>query len=108
VAGQGSKLAFLGSEAGFTTDSVTVTYTDGTTTSGSIGFPNWCCADPHSYGATPAIITDHRNTPSGPANFGINYDVFYNSIPIDASKTVATVTVPSKQSIHIFAVTVQN
>ena len=108
ASGQGSKLAFLGAEAGFDTDSVTVTYTDGTTTTGTLGFPNWCCADPTSYGASPAIVTDHRNTPTGPANFGNAYDVFYNSIPIDASKTVATVTLPSKQSIHIFAVTVQS
>jgi hypothetical protein len=107
VSGQGGKLAFLGSEAGFDTDSVTVTYTDGTTTTGTIGFPNWCCSDPHAYGASPAIVTDHRNTPSGPANFGTSYQVFYNSVPIDAAKTVATVTLPSKQSIHIFAVSVQ-
>jgi alpha-galactosidase len=107
VSGQGGKLALLGSEAGFDTDSVTVTYTDGTTTTGTIGFPNWCCSDPTAYGAKVAITTDHRNTPSGPANFGTSYQVFYNSIPIDASKTVATVTLPSKQSIHVFAVSVQ-
>ncbi len=107
TAGQGAKLSFLGSEAGFDTDSVTVTYTDGTTTTGTIGFPNWCCSDPNAYGAVPAITTDHRNTPSGPANFGTSYQVFYNSIPIDASKAVSTVTLPSKQSIHIFALAVQ-
>ncbi|NUP53234.1 MAG: hypothetical protein HOW97_38825 [Catenulispora sp.] len=105
--GHGSKLAFLGAEAGFTTDTVTVTYTDGTTTDGTLGFPNWCCASPTSYGATPAVITDHRNTPSGPANFGIHYDVFYNSIPIDPAKSVATVTLPNDAAIHIFAMTVQ-
>ena len=107
LSGQGSKLAFLGSEAGFDTDPVTVTYTDGTSSTSSIGFPNWCCSDPHAYGAEPAITTDHRDTPSGPANFGTSYQVFYNSIPIDASKTISTVTLPSRQSIHIFAVTTQ-
>jgi len=107
VSGSGTKLAFLGAEAGFDTDSVTVAYTDGTTTSGTLGFPNWCCSDPTAYGASPAIVTDHRNTPSGPANFGTSYQVFYNSVPIDAAKTVATVTLPSKQSIHVFAVSVQ-
>ena len=107
LAGQGAKLGFLGSEAGFDTDTVTVTYTDGTTSTASIGFPNWCCSDPTAYGAVPAITTDHRNTPSGPANFGTSYQVFYNSIPIDATKTVATVTLPSKQSIHVFALSVQ-
>jgi alpha-galactosidase len=107
VTGQGSKLGFLGAEAGFTTDTVTVTYTDGTSSSGSLGFPNWCCSSPTAYGATPAIVTDHRNTPSGPANFGISYDVFYNPIGIDATKTVKTVTVPNDPAIHIFAMAVQ-
>ncbi|GAA1983955.1 NPCBM/NEW2 domain-containing protein [Catenulispora subtropica] len=105
--GHGSKLAFLGAEAGFTSDTVTVTYTDGTTSSGSLGFPNWCCAPTNSYGATPAIVTDHRNTPSGPANFGIHYDVFYNAISIDPAKTVKTVTLPNDAAIHVFAMAVQ-
>lgn len=107
VSGQGAKLAFLGAEAGFTSSPVTVTYTDGSTTTAPLGFPNWCCAATDSYGASPAIVTDHRNTPTGPANFGIDYDVFYNAIPIDATKTVATVTLPSSVAIHIFALTVQ-
>ncbi|NUR32353.1 MAG: hypothetical protein HOV83_41985 [Catenulispora sp.] len=105
--GHGSKLAFLGAEAGFTTDTVTVAYTDGTTTSGTLGFPNWCCASPTGYGATPVLITDHRNTPSGPANFGIHYDVFYNAVSIDPAKTVKTVTLPNDAAIHIFAMAVQ-
>jgi hypothetical protein len=105
---QGSALAFLGAEAGFTTDTVTVTYTDGTTSTGSLGFPNWCCASTTTYGAKVAISTDHRDTPSGPANFGTAYDVFYNSIPLDAGKTVATVTLPASQAIHVFAMAVQS
>jgi hypothetical protein len=72
-----------------------------------LGFPNWCCAATNGYGASPAIVTDHRNTQGGPANFGNAYDVFYNSIPIDATKTVAMVTLPSPLAIHIFAMTVQ-
>jgi alpha-galactosidase len=107
VSGQGAKLAFLGAEAGFTSGDVTVTYTDGSTSTGSLGFPNWCCDSTTSYGASPVLVTDHRNTPSGPANFGINYDVFYNSIPIDPTKTVATVTLPAQAAIHVFAMSVQ-
>jgi alpha-galactosidase len=107
VSGQGTKLAFLGAEAGVTSEPVTVTYTDGSTSTASLGFPNWCCAATNGYGASPAIVTHHRNTPSGPANFGINYGVFYNSIPIDPTKTVATVTLPNSSAIHIFALTVQ-
>jgi hypothetical protein len=107
LSGQGSKLAFLGSEAGFTSDTVMVTYTDGSATTGTLGFPNWCCDDPTSYGSVPVLVTDHRNTQSGPANFGISYDVFYNSIAIDPSKTVASVTLPEEPVIHVFALDIQ-
>lgn len=104
LSGQGSKLAFLGSEAGATTGTVTVTYTDGTSSTGTLGFPNWCCTDQKAYGAEPAVTTDHRNTPSGPANQGTAYDVFYNTIPITAGKAIATVTLPATPAIHVFAV----
>jgi alpha-galactosidase len=108
LSGQGSKLAFLGSEAGFTSDTVTVTYTDGSTSAGTLGFPNWCCDDPTSYGSVPVLITDHRNTQGGPANFGLSYDVFYNSIPIDPAKTIASVTLPEEPVIHVFAMDIQS
>lgn len=101
--GRGSSLAFLGSEAGADSAPVTVTYTDGTTGTGDVGFPNWCCTDPTAYGAKVAITTDHRDTPSGPANYGTSYQVFENSIPLDPGKTVAKVTLPDTPSIHLFA-----
>ncbi|MBO0840355.1 MAG: hypothetical protein J2O49_06015, partial [Sciscionella sp.] len=101
--GKGSKLAFLGSEAGFASGDVTVTYTDGSTATASLGFPNWCCTDPTAYGAQAAITTDHRDTPSGPANYGVSYIVFYNTIALDPSKTVASVQLPDEPAIHVFA-----
>ena len=55
----------------------------------------------------PVLVTDHRNTQTGPANFGINYDVFYNSVAIDPSKTVASVTLPEEPVIHVFALDIQ-
>lgn len=107
LSGQGSRLAFLGAEAGFVSDTVTVHYTDGTTSSADLGFPNWCCTDPTAYGAQVAFYGLHRDTQSGPANFGIHYQVFYNSIPITSSKTVASVTLPKATQIHIFDMVVQ-
>ena len=105
--GQGTKLAFLGAEAGFVSDTVTVHYTVGTTSTGSLGFPNWCCTDPTAYGAQVAFYGLNRNLPSGPGNYGIHYQVFYNAIPITATKTVAAVTVPKAVQIHIFDMKVQ-
>jgi alpha-galactosidase len=106
LTGQGSQLAFLGAEAGFTSGDVTVTYTDGTTSTGSLGFPNWCCSTTNDYGSKVAITTDHRDTPTGPANYGTSYQVFSNTIPLTAGKTVQTVTLPEQAAIHVFALSV--
>lgn len=107
LSGQGSKLAFLGAEAGFVSDTVTVHYIDGSTSTANLGFPNWCCTDPTSYGAQVAFYGLNRDTQSGPANYGIHYQVFYNAIPIDATKTVSAVTLPNATQIHIFDMTIQ-
>jgi hypothetical protein len=64
--GSGSELWFPGAEAGFTSGQVKVTYTDGSTSTGSLGFPNWCCTDGTEYGATTVVTTDHRNNPGRP------------------------------------------
>jgi len=102
VDGSGERLVFLGSAAGPGTGTVRVTYTDGTSSQQSLGFPNWCCDTPDRYGATPVIEMDHRNTPSGPANYGITYRVFANSVALDPSRTVAYVTLPASAAIHVF------
>ncbi|NDZ78504.1 hypothetical protein G3I19_08200 [Streptomyces sp. SID10853] len=107
MAGSGTKLWFLGAEAGSAEGKVTVTYTDGTTSSGDLGLPNWCCTAGTEYGATTVATTDHRNTPQGPANFGGGYKLFGNSVPLDAGKTIRTVTLPDEDALHIFAITAQ-
>ncbi|NEA72346.1 putative Ig domain-containing protein [Streptomyces sp. SID13588] len=101
----GSTLAFLGSEAGDVTDDVTVTYTDGTTATASVGFPNWLDSSPTEFGATLAFSTQGRNTPGGYGNTSGSYRVFFNQIPLDPTKTIATVQLPATTKIHIFALT---
>ncbi|MEV6583406.1 Ig domain-containing protein [Streptomyces sp. NPDC051582] len=102
----GNKLAFLGSEAGDVTDTVTVTYTDGTTSTGSIGFPNWTTSSATEFGSTLAFSTTGRNTQAGYANTANSYRLFHNEIALDPAKTIATVTLPANQKIHTFALTV--
>jgi alpha-galactosidase len=50
-----------------------------------------------------ACTTDHRNAPAGPANYGTSYEVFSNTVPLTAGKTVRSVTLPDQPSIHVFA-----
>lgn len=107
VAGSGSRLAFLGAEYGSVRGKVVVTYTDGSSSTDRLGFPNWCCSSKHSDGATPAIVTDHYDFFTGPENFGTHYDIYYNSVPIDPGKTVASVRMPTNAPIHVFAMTLQ-
>ncbi|WP_063772132.1 NEW3 domain-containing protein [Kitasatospora mediocidica] len=107
LGGQGSAVAFLGAETGFASGTVTVTYTDGTTSTGQLGFPNWCCTPTSDYGAQIVLTTDHRNTPAGPANYGTSYRVFSNTVPLTAGKTVRTVTLPDQPAIHLFALSIK-
>ncbi|MBC3841275.1 hypothetical protein GXW82_16110 [Streptacidiphilus sp. 4-A2] len=53
-----------------------------------------------------AITTGHRDTPTGPANFGIDYQVFSNTVPLTPGKTVRSVTLPDQPAIHLFALSI--
>ncbi|WP_370373268.1 NEW3 domain-containing protein [Catenulispora sp. GP43] len=103
VSGTGASLAFLGADIGGSSGPVTVYYTDGTTSTSSLGFPNWLSDTPTQFGAQPVITTTYRNTQSGPANQGNQYNVYYNSVPLTPGKTVSGVQLPQNPSIHVFA-----
>lgn len=102
LSGQGDRLAFLGSAAPPGTGSVTVLYADGSSETGTIGFPGWCCVLGETYGSEIAVETDYRNTPSGPANHAYTYRLFANSIDIDEAKTVEHVVLPANSALHVF------
>ncbi|MFF2846584.1 NEW3 domain-containing protein [Streptomyces sp. NPDC058001] len=103
LTGSGSKLVLLGS--GVTSNAVgsaTVYYKDGTSTQGSFGFPNWSFDPASAHGATLVASSDGRNRPSGYGNAGIKYRVFAHSIPLDPTKEVEFVVLPSNGTIHVF------
>ncbi|MGA5097051.1 NEW3 domain-containing protein [Streptomyces lavendulocolor] len=105
VSGSGAAVAFLGSGVGSSSSgTVTVYYTDGTTSTGTLGFPNWLSDTPTQFGAQTAVTTNYRNTPSGPANQGNAYRVYYNNVTLTAGKTVAAVQLPDNPAIHVFAI----
>ncbi|WP_030217521.1 NEW3 domain-containing protein [Streptomyces bikiniensis] len=101
--GRGSRLVFLGS--GVTSGAsgtATVYYADGTSGSGSFGFPNWSFDPADAHGATLVASSDGRNRPHGYGNAGIAYRVFAHSIPLDPAKQVAFVVLPGNGNIHLF------
>ncbi|GAB3809696.1 NEW3 domain-containing protein [Kribbella italica] len=106
-AGQGQRLVLLGSGAGqAAVGTVTIWYADGTSSTGSFGFPNWSFQDAGAHGATQVISMPGRNTPGGYANAEYQYRVFANSVPLDPAKTVELITLPSTGSLHLFAAAV--
>ncbi|MEU3605366.1 NEW3 domain-containing protein [Streptomyces sp. NPDC035033] len=101
--GSGSRLVLLGS--GVTSGAAgtaTVYYTDGTSGTGSFGFPNWSFDPANAHGATLVASSDGRNRPGGYGNAGIAYRVFAHSIPLDPAKRVEFVVLPSNGNIHLF------
>jgi para-nitrobenzyl esterase len=110
LSGSGSAIAFLGAEAGGVQGTVIVSYSDGSASTAELGFPNWTvpAGDLNLFGAVPVIQTGHRDTPSGPANYGLNFDLYFNTIPITPGKTVASITLPYNGKIHIFAIAIKH
>ncbi|MFJ6462033.1 NEW3 domain-containing protein [Streptomyces sp. NPDC091387] len=103
LSGKGTELVFLGSGVGSgATGNATVFYTDGTSGTGSFGFPNWSFDPVTAHGATLVKSTDGRNRPGGYGDATVKYSVFANSVPLDASKTVAFVVLPANANVHIF------
>ncbi|WP_084614100.1 glycoside hydrolase family 27 protein [Nakamurella lactea] len=97
--------------------SLTVTYTDGTSEEISrrvrqgIGIPNWGDlathqADPEAFGARRVGGVAGRNTQGGYANTDYEYSLYSKDFPLDPAKTVASLTLPSNTSYHVFAVSV--
>lgn len=106
-----SVLAFLGSAAyGASSGTITVTYTDHTTQTFTLGFDDWTLnggkVQKLTYPNESISYTmSYRNTPAGQQN--LSTYVFYNFVSIDPTKTIASVTLPSKTTggvMHIFAV----
>jgi hypothetical protein len=106
-----SKLGLLESSSnGGTSGPVTITYTDGTSTTAPLSSSDW--AGGPGPGESAVATMSYRNMTSGGSQ-QITMYVYATTVPIDSSKTVASVTFPNISSIvgsstsamHIFAVT---
>lgn len=110
LAGSG-RLAFLGAAAnGDASGTVTITYTDGSTSTASLGFSDWTLgagAARPGFGNEVAFTTPYRNSGGGDPQ-QINTYVFASApIALAAGKTVKGVTWASTVSggqLHVFAI----
>lgn len=104
LTGTGSQLAFLGAGTfGTQSGQVTVTYSDGSTSTGAITLPDWY-ANTASGGAQLVATTPHWNIPPG-STLDPNHKVslYLTTVPLTPGKTVAAVTFPSNGNMHVFA-----
>jgi beta-glucosidase len=103
-AGSGSTLAFLLAGTSATQNgTVTVTYTDGTTSSGTITAPDWY-NNAATTGSTLVVTAPHWNRPAGstlPADHHVS--VYSSSVPLTTGKTIAYVRLPANSGLHVFA-----
>ncbi|MFB9907909.1 GH92 family glycosyl hydrolase [Allokutzneria oryzae] len=108
-----TKLSFLGTATGGkTSGTVTVNYTDGTTTTGELGFTDWARggsgADPVEFGNRIVARMPYRNSTSGTSHAIAVH--LYGTAPIalDPAKRVRSVTLPMTQvgngALHVFSI----
>jgi hypothetical protein len=105
-----STLGLLGSSTnGSSQGTITINYTDGTSSTQTLSFNDWA-SSPGS-GDTAVATMPYRNSVSGTSQ-SITMYVFATTVPVNSSKTVASITFPdvsnqvgsSVTAMHIFAV----
>lgn len=105
------RLAVLGAaSSGNASGTLTITYTDGTTSTASLGFSDWTLSGGRgqvAFGNKIALSTPYRNG-SGGQQQQVRAMVFASApIALAEGKTVASVTLPSAVSggvLHVFAI----
>jgi hypothetical protein len=97
-------LAFVGSAAfGSSSGTATLTYTDGSTSTFTLGFTDWWTTTP-AYGNLVVHTFSTVNLPSGPR--AGSYNLYYAETSLAAGKTLQSVTLPTTLSggqLHVFA-----
>jgi beta-glucosidase len=105
LSGSGSRLAFLGAGAfGSQSGTVTVTYTDGSSSTGTVSLSDWY-ADAAGAGDELVATTPYWNVPAG-STLDPHHPVslYYSAVALTAGKTVAAITLPDNGNLHVFAV----
>ncbi|HSZ38959.1 MAG TPA: glycoside hydrolase family 3 C-terminal domain-containing protein [Trebonia sp.] len=113
LSGSGTDLGFLGaSQNGTSSGTVTVHYTDGTSRSYNLNIADWYANSPVD-GNQVLTTTSSWNYQSN--SLGAHpVSVYFGSVPLEAGKQVAAVTLPTQSggggttAMHIFAMAVGN
>jgi len=99
-----TELGVIGSATnGPSSGTLTITYTDGTTQTATLGLSDW--AGSTSFGNGIAASMPYRNS-SGGSSQQLGMRVYTDNIPLEAGKSVASVTLPNGANqglLHVFA-----
>jgi len=87
---------------------ITVTYTDGSTTSFAQSFSDWGASASYS-GETIVSSTQYRVSPAAGApaansNAAAGWDIYGYSFSLDSTKTVQSVTLPATRNVVVFGI----
>ena len=114
VSGTGSTLGLLGTgDYGAGSGNVIITYTDGTTQTTAVTFPDWWSKTAPAGGDILATMP-YINTATGQLNQG-GVSVYYVPVPLQAGKTIQSVVLPDVSpsppqtgvtALHIFAMSI--
>jgi hypothetical protein len=82
---------------------LTVTYTDGTTSSFTQSFSDW--AHPQSFlGESTAVTMSHRDLSNGTTDTR-TVNLYNYEFALNGSKTVSSIAVPSNTNVEVLAIT---
>jgi hypothetical protein len=108
ASGSGTKLGFLGAACcaptGGQSGTAFVTYDDGSVVQAPLAFADWWTNSPLP--GTDIATTVPWNVPAENPDQDHPVSVYYTALPLDPSKTVRFVTLPSNVNLHVFAIAI--
>lgn len=100
-----SYIGFLGaSNGGDVSGTLTLNYSDGTSSTLSLGFPDWQSVNPSAFGDTTAVVTTHANTQTKAQASGTHL-ISHAKFALPAGKSVVSITLPNQPALRIFSIT---
>jgi hypothetical protein len=91
-------------EQGSYREEVRLEYKDGTIQSVALGLSDWC--QPPQFGEQVALATSFRRSSQGTLE-PLECRIFAQTLPLDPAKELLAVLLPSRDNLHVFALTLE-
>jgi beta-glucosidase len=105
MSGSGTRLDLLGAGGpGTQSGDITVTYTDGSSSTSTVTLADWWANSPADGDALVATTANWNQPPTGSGPHKVS--LYATSVPLSAGKQIAYVSLPNLPGLHLFATTV--